>query len=609
MTGTDENRRAFVESLAHENREFYGTSDGRGVLRAFELTFEHRWIYLFELVQNALDADARSITFHISENGDALIFQHDGDRALDKKDIKGLSKVFRSTKGASSVGFMGIGFKSVFRRFREARISGWGWTFRYEITQEVGERYGDIQLDPLGAVIPIWDAAIALPEPGFTTRFEMRQRADDKADLKSDLAQFLSDNDRTPLAILAASGLNLLEADGQVWKLRVSAESDGSMKTVALSEGEKRLWQLFPVQFEPSEEAIARFLEHRKIQPSEEEREQVYNEAAQPRRVLGVLPLDYDGMPAPPTRGRVYATLPTEATLPFGLHINADWLLNISRSGLSEIEDNPWQRDIADRIADILANFLGWAAETLATPGAAKKAFKVLAPPSPDSRGIETFIADERWLSRLRGRLKDSAVFPVWTEEINTLAFAKPDDVLVPPEPLAKAFSRQPELRPAVLLKGSVLMGDVLGSSALKLLRRIGLLAKMSPRDLERVWSGGLEAWWEMLPDAQQGNRQRLLFLIWAAVAEMTSDDAWRNVYLPCIRSVTGRWLHVGEAAFLNESLPREGEPGGSETRQFVQPVIPDANRLEDGWVSALRRPPRRNDPIRAPSIASLGLG
>ena len=61
--------------------------------------------------------------------------------------------------------------------------------------------------------------------------------------------------------------------------------------------------------------------------------EQVYADASRTRRVLGVLPLDNEGMPAPPTCGRVYATLPTEVTLPFGLHINADWLLNISRSG------------------------------------------------------------------------------------------------------------------------------------------------------------------------------------------------------------------------------------------------------------------------------------
>ena len=63
---------------------------------------EHRWIYVFELVQNALDADARSIAFRLSDDGDTLTVQHDGQIPIDEKDVEGLSKVFRSTKGAAS---------------------------------------------------------------------------------------------------------------------------------------------------------------------------------------------------------------------------------------------------------------------------------------------------------------------------------------------------------------------------------------------------------------------------------------------------------------------------------------------------------------------------
>ena len=39
-----------------------------------------------------------------------------------------------------------------------------------------GAEYGDIQTDLLGAVVPIWDAGISLPDPGFTTRFEFSRR-------------------------------------------------------------------------------------------------------------------------------------------------------------------------------------------------------------------------------------------------------------------------------------------------------------------------------------------------------------------------------------------------------------------------------------------------
>ena len=302
MNRVDKNRSKFVEKLADENRKFYGTPDGRSTLRVFELTFEHRWVYLFELVQNALDAGARSISIRLTEEGDALTFQHDGDHPLRERDVEGLSKVFRSTKGATSVGYMGIGFKSVFMRFKEARISGWGWSFRYNIKQVVGEEFGDVQTDLLGAVIPAWDDAIATPEHGFTTRFELRRRTDEGAHLEADLSRLLPEDDRTPLAILAASKLDRLELNGRVWELEVAKELDGTSEATARSEDEKQTWRLFPVMYEPSKESVACFLEHRRIQPSLEERDGVYTDASRPRLVLGVLPVDNNGIPSPPTQ-------------------------------------------------------------------------------------------------------------------------------------------------------------------------------------------------------------------------------------------------------------------------------------------------------------------
>lgn len=582
-------RRGFVAKLACKNRDFYGTADGRGILRGLELIFEYRWIYVFELIQNALDARARSIALQIADDGDTLIIQHDGSRGFDEPDVEALSKVFRSTKSASSVGFMGIGFKSVFMRFQDARISGWGWTFRYEVARETGAEYGDVQTDLLGAVVPIWDAGIPLPDPGFTTRFELSKRMDQGDELESDLARYLPDNDRTPLAILAASGLERLEVNGSVWELGVTEESGGSLEATALSESENRIWQLFTAQFRPSREAIAVFLEHRQIRPTAEERDRVYAEAARPRRILGVLPLDNEGVPAPPKRGRIYATLPTEVTVPFGLHINADWLLNISRGGLREMEDNPWQRGIANGIVDILAQFVEWCSGRLTEAHAAKAAFRALALPAPDAGGLETLLAQDDWLSRLGNRLAESRVIPVWTTDPGAVGFVRPQDATVPPDPLARAFAKNPELRPSVLLKGSVLRSDVVGPDATDLLRRIDLLATMRPRHLARAWEGGLEKWWATLPDDDEVRRD-LLFRVWAAIATLTSADAWKKVRLPCVPSVTGRWMPVTETTFLKEGLPAKDAPGGLETRRFLQSVVRDTNRLDPKWVSALRR-------------------
>ena len=597
MDTANKSRREFVARLGNQNREFYGTPEGRGILRAIELTFDHRWVYLYELVQNALDVGACSIAIRFAETDDALVFQHDGARPLTDHDVEGLSKVFQSTKGARSVGFMGIGFKSVFLRFLEVRISGWGWTFRYETTRVVGEEFGDVQRDLLGAVVPIWDNGIAVPEDGFTTRFELRRRVDETVDLASDLAQFLPDDNLAPLAILAMSGLERLEIEGRTWELGVSEDHDGTFEATALSEDENRLWRVVDSWFQPSKDAIACFLEHRKIQPTQDDREQVYADAARSRRVLGVLPLDDGGRPAPPTRGRVYATLPTDVALPFGLHVNADWLLNISRSDLRGIGDNAWQRSIVNEIAEILARLLEWSANRHFDPDSAKSAFKILKQPSPDAGGLEALLAEERWLSTLRERLEESPAFPVWTDVIGKLAYARPNDTAVPPAPLAQAFRKEPGLQPAVLLKAHVLRDDVLGRHGIALLQQIGLLTGMTPGEVEFVWGDGLEDWWETLPN-DPGERRRLLFRIWAALSALAADETWRKLKVRCVRTVTGEWVAIDEAAYLNEAFPRESEPGGSEMRRLLQPYVPDANRLDSQWVMALRRP-RREEPER----------
>ena len=601
----NQTRRAFLEKLANRNKEFYGSPDGRGVLRPFGLAFDHSWTYLSELIQNALDAKARSIALRFADDGIGLVLQHDG-RQLRKKDVKALSKAYRSTKGASATGFMGVGFKSIFGRFREVRISGWGWQFRYEVTHVRGERYGDMQPDLLGAVVPIWDKTIAKPDPEFTTRFEMRRLLDNGSDPRDDLDHLLPDDDRTPLAMLAVAGLEHFEVDGHVWDLRVREESDGTLEVRALSEGEALHWRLFPCDFTPSDKAIARFLEHRCIQPTEDERDRVYTEVGEPRQVMGILPLDDKGKPTPPAKGRIYATLPTDVFLPLRLHINADWLLNISRGGLKDIEDNAWQLELADRIADVLASFMRWTARSFLDPADAEAAFAVLVPPSDNARGLEALLAEDRWLARFRMLLEDAAVMPVWSESSSGLTFSRAADVVVPPSELAQTFRKWPELRPAVLLKGPVLMEQVLGLAGYGLLMKTGLLGQMLPEDLAKRWSDGLETWWTTTSGDTEGPCL-LLFRLWAAVAKLTSRQAWQEVELPCVRTASGQWRSVSKVNYFKEQFPSEREPGGSEVFRFMRPFIRDEERLPDGWIAVLDSSARQENQEGA-SEPSLSL-
>lgn len=57
---------------------------------------------------------------------DTVVFRHDGGQALDEEHVRALASLGQSTKGLGAIGFMGLGFKSVFARFRRARVSGFG---------------------------------------------------------------------------------------------------------------------------------------------------------------------------------------------------------------------------------------------------------------------------------------------------------------------------------------------------------------------------------------------------------------------------------------------------------------------------------------------------
>ena len=48
MDSVKKSLREFVADLGNENRDFYGSPDGRGLLNVIELTFDHRWVYLYE---------------------------------------------------------------------------------------------------------------------------------------------------------------------------------------------------------------------------------------------------------------------------------------------------------------------------------------------------------------------------------------------------------------------------------------------------------------------------------------------------------------------------------------------------------------------------------
>ena len=236
------------------------------------------------LPRNALDAGARRVNWQI--HGDGVLFQHDGNIRLNESHVRGIASLGASTKGLDAVGFMGIGFKSVFARFREAHVVGNGWRFWFDI---------GVQRGALGVVIPEWfdtlrphwDDDGPQPDRGYTTAFLLCRPDDEDRPLSVDLSEIASLTDPTPLAVLALRGLEQARVGDNVWDLSV----DDDIVTLFHSHYETVWrWKAFVSSYRPDDAAMRQFLRVR-----EELQDQVDNQGRRVERsVVGLLPLDKD---------------------------------------------------------------------------------------------------------------------------------------------------------------------------------------------------------------------------------------------------------------------------------------------------------------------------
>ncbi len=111
----------FLCEICDRNRAYYSDPRGRGALKELQQTFPNPWLYVAELLQNAIDEGATRVKVQI-ESDESLVLEHDGN-LFTEKDVESICMKGVSSKGAGTIGFMGIGFKSVFRSFEEVEVA------------------------------------------------------------------------------------------------------------------------------------------------------------------------------------------------------------------------------------------------------------------------------------------------------------------------------------------------------------------------------------------------------------------------------------------------------------------------------------------------------
>ena len=493
-------------------------------------------MYVYELTQNALDAGARRIYWR--PDGDGVLFQHDGSRELDESHVRGIASLGASTKGLDTVGFMGIGFKSVFARFREARVSGFGWGFRFDVRVRSGALGTEVP-EWFDTLLPHWDDDAPLADKGYTTAFLLGRPADRDRSVAKDFGKLASLDDPTPLAVLAIRGLTQMRIGEDTWNLTFH---DGTVTLCHSESNPVARWKVFISKYRPSDAAMRMFLEVR-----QELQDQTDDHGRRTERaVVGLMPLDDNGRPQPPDRGHVYSTLPTGAPNPFGFHIQADWLVNIDRQEIRGVDGNPWQEAIVQRVPHLVRQILLWLSD--GADGERSSGYRALREPGENDGPLA------RPLHALRHdfitTLANAAVVPI--HGAHPRKFRAPGQVASLPPPFRDPFGSR--WRPDLLFGRDLMDENTLGRNAAGFARWLGWGRELEAIDI--AWTETLPRWWSALP---QDDRTEALFALWHGVSENGWDQA------SVVPTEAGGWKRADATVWLNEEPPTEREPGGSD--------------------------------------------
>ena len=513
----------------------------------------HPWTYVYELTQNALDAGARRVSWQIDD--DAVVFQHDGRTALDEPHVRGLASLGASTKGLANVGFMGVGFKSVFARFRTARVSGFGFRFKFDVSSRPGA-LGNSITHWFDTLLPHWDDDLYDTDSGYTTTFRLERPVVSDRSIADDLARISSPEDPTPLAVLSLRGLKQVRVNDVRWDL----SADGDAVSVSRHHGQNKStwrWMSFVSRYRPDDAAMRQLLIVR-----QQTHEQVSDDGQRIRReVVGLVPIDRDGLPDPPQHGLVYATLPTQVQVPFGFHLQADWFVDIDRQNLRDVYNDAWQELIVRQVPEIVRQFLVWLA-TQSDP-ARKRGYRALCNPNNDYGILSKSFQALR--DHLVHALSGEPVVPI--QGVGARRFQTPDAVSRLPGPLRRDFGRHPHWRPDLLFCRDLIDDELLSTGATKFATWLGW-----GRDIDRdsvPWPDKLPQWWDAL---SEDTRMEALFALWGAIKDLNWNDA------PVVPTEAGTWVRMAHIRWLNESAPTPSNPGGAVIEEALTNLLPGPN-------------------------------
>lgn len=311
--------------------------------------------FIYELLQNANDYPYEdqdvSVEFTITEK--YLYFRHTGAE-FSLPNIVGICSVYRGDKADNikTIGYKGIGFKTVFVNNDYVYLKSGNWTMRFDRVEAEAKMYGPCQWD----IMPIYTPWSELDnevesylenssDTNFRVQFALRHRENNALSNLAPMKKVFDDDQI--LVFIPHVTDTVVRYDGKVIYHVTKDRAKWEVRSFTL-----------PVTKEMRDNV-------KKYQESGGKIPKKYLKIATIDVAFAVNKSDTEIIPIPTDKARIYNYLPTEQKWGFPFLLNADFIPNGSRSDLQPVEWNKIVmfeagRKFVDWFTELLSNSYGF---------------------------------------------------------------------------------------------------------------------------------------------------------------------------------------------------------------------------------------------------------
>ncbi|CAG0967223.1 hypothetical protein METP3_01220 [Methanosarcinales archaeon] len=341
---------AYIQGKLMESDPTFVLSSLSGATESLEMAFPGLGHFFMEFIQNSDDAKSESMKIEIDKNFIKIF--NDGN-CFKPENVNSICRIGRSSKTPEEyIGYLGVGFKSVFLVSDCPHIYSGGYQFRFD------KKYWDNNEDIPWQLIPVWiDEPLELPNKIWKTKFILK--LPDKVDEKT--IQKLEDE-------LSPEHLNnrIILFIRNIKKLEIHDKIRGIKRKIIKSKNKSKSteYEIYSVE-EYANDQLRNYVRWLVLRKKCKVKEEIRKDPSTPksrkniieREVLVAFKLDNQNSLLKEEKGTahtgVFSFLPLkEAKSGLNFLIQSDFITTTGRTDISR--DSPWNKWIAGEILQLI---------------------------------------------------------------------------------------------------------------------------------------------------------------------------------------------------------------------------------------------------------------